>query len=355
MKKEKSLGYFTELFMKDLIKALYELSKQYSKIGIDLKDVLPVPFNNLEKMHVKIYYYKKYDKIEFELRENKGYFSYEVVYGDSIRARIHETDDRGRGSIFHHAEPYYDVNNRSSSIKVVAYGMYFSFDSFVYRLNNIDELALEIVKSFVGPYIYHLEGHTENYLIYLKFVANNFLKLIMDENTPELVIDKFLEVNSIILKEGLGLEHLIHQATLENVLDIYPHDLKPDLIGFNMMERRWEIIDYKKSNRGVLKNIGRTRTGFTAEVHSLGDQLRDYCEYFGEKTHRDYVKNKYKVDIEYPTTVGVIGLLEKELERDFNRIIRDEPRWFKVVPYNYLYNNFVSFIKNVENINGGVF
>lgn len=355
LKKEKSLGYFTEYFVKRLIKSFYSLSKEYEKIGINLKEILPVPFNNLENMYVRVNYYKTTGRIEFSFREDKGYFSYTFIEGDEYRAHLFEKDDDGRGVIYNHGEPRFDKKTNNYTIQIVAFGMNFSFESFVYRLNNTDELALEVIKTYVGSHLYYLEGGNENYLLYLRAIANDFLHLIMDRNTPELVIDNFLEKNSVILKEGLGLEKLVHQVILKNVIDEFPHDLKPDAIGYNIREKRWEIVDYKKTNKNILKNVDRTRTGLTSHVHTLRDQLKDYYTYFEEKTHRDFVKNKYAVDIRYPGTVGIIGVLEKNLENDFNRLLEDEPRWFKVVPYNYLYDNFVEYIKTVESISGGDF
>lgn len=353
VRNEKSLGYFTEFFVKRLVKSFYSLSKEYSKIGIDLVKILPVPFNNLENMYVGVNYYKSTGRIEFFFREEKGYFSYSVVENDDYRAYLFEKEDEGRGVIYNRAEPRFDGKTNNYAIKIVSFGMNFSFQSFVYRLNNTDELALEVIKTYVGSHLYYLEGGNENYLLYLKNTANDFLHLIMDDNTPELVIDDFLENNNIILKEGLGLEKLIHQVTLKNIIGELPHDLKPDVIGYNIRDKRWEIVDYKKTNKKIMKNVNKTRTGLTSQVHSLRDQLKDYYKYFEEKSHRDFFNKKYNTDIRYPCTIGVVGTLEKSLENDFNRLLEDEPRWFKIIPYNYLYDNFMKYINTVESINGG--
>ena len=90
--------------------------------------------------------------------------------------------------------------------------------------------------------------------------------------------------------------------------------------------------------------------GFKAEVYDLKNQLRDYVEYFEEKVQRDYFLKKYRINIEYPKAIGIIGNVYENEQTTFNKLIKDSPNWFKVVPYNYLYDNFCRFVDLAYNL-----
>ena len=214
-------------------------------------------------------------------------------------------------------------------------------------LENIKEFAIDFLNSNRDLDKYKDEYDRQEYLKYLSKLKDECKIYFFNENTPELVIDKFLEKNPVILERGLHLEKLNHQLTLKNILNKYEHDLKPDLIAFDTLNKKWVVVDYKKAKRKIIKNLHKVRTGFKSDISNLRNQLKDYLEYFEEEDHRKYVKKTYKIDIKYPDAIGIIGHINFEEEEDFNRLIKDEPRWFRVMPYNYLYDSFCKYVEMI--------
>ena len=166
-------------------------------------------------------------------------------------------------------------------------------------LENIKEFAIDFLNSNRDLYKYKDKYDRQEYLKYLGKLKGECKVYFLNENTPELVIDKFLERNPVILERGLHLEKLNHQLTLKNILNKYEHDLKPDLIAFDTLNKKWVVVDYKKAKRKIIKNLHKVRTGFKSEVGDLKNQLNDYLEYFEEEDQRNYVKKTYKIDIKY--------------------------------------------------------
>lgn len=107
-------------------------------------------------------------------------------------------------------------------------------------------------------------------------------------------------------------------------------------------------MDYKKTKRNIIKNLNKVRTGLKAEVHDLKNQLLDYLEYFEEKDHREHILKKYNLDIHYPNGIGIIGNVDEKEQVAFNRLMHNEPKWFKVIPYNYLYDSFCRYVEKYK-------
>ncbi|MFR0001624.1 MAG: Shedu anti-phage system protein SduA domain-containing protein [Intestinibacter bartlettii] len=214
-------------------------------------------------------------------------------------------------------------------------------------LENIKEFAIDFLNSNRDLYKYKDKYDRQEYLKYLGKLKGECKVYFLNENTPELVIDKFLERNPVILERGLHLEKLNHQLTLKNILNKYEHDLKPDLIAFDTLNKKWVVVDYKKAKRKIIKNLHKVRTGFKSEVGDLKNQLNDYLEYFEEEDQRNYVKKTYKIDIKYPDGIGIIGQIDSEEKEAFNRLMKNEPRWFRVMPYNYLYDSFCKYVEMI--------
>lgn len=64
--------------------------------------------------------------------------------------------------------------------------------------------------------------------------------------------------------------------------------------------------------------------------------VRDYVEYFEEKEGRTYFNQKYGEYIENPNSIGIIGVVDENEVKDFNRQEKTLPRWIEIIPYNYL-------------------
>ncbi|MEJ9227511.1 hypothetical protein [Priestia aryabhattai] len=351
MEKSQFLGYLNKEFINNFVEAIKNYNTDYKKMRIEIMPALPKPFRNINKLAINTIYIENVDYLVIHFSSgNKFTIDYTIQDRNIFLESLLEAEE----GVFYETSSIDEVLTQDTGGFVI----YLSYEAFMKRYKEPKEFAHEIIRTNVDYYSEYTKFqlnwsskdhiNKDSYISNLKGIADQFHKLIYDENTPELTIDKFLEDNSIILKGALKLDKLKHQCVLENTLSKYAHDLRPDLIGYDTFEKNWVIVDYKKANKNLMKNIDKTRTGLKSEVHSLRDQLYDYVEYFDEDQHRKEFKKKYKVNVEHPSAIGIIGKLDNNLSNEFNRLLKNEPRWLKLIPYNYLYENFISFIESGE-------
>jgi len=253
------------------------------------------------------------------------------------------------------------INNLSIDIPFVGptmleYVLVMSYPVFLDRLKSARDLARDIVMGYFKYFqingIMYSPSSTQasQYKQYLETIKLQMGQLFFNDNIYEREIDKFIENNPIILEHCLDLVLVIHQVELKDLVKKYGQNLKPDLIGYRQDKKQWAIVDYKRAKRTIIKNSGQVRTSFRAEVSDLQAQLKDYREYFQEHIQRQYCKETYGHDIEFPTTIGVIGRIAQTEIKDFNRLQEDLPRWIDIVPYNYMYDRFSRFIDTVNKL-----
>lgn len=277
--------------------------------------------------------------IVFNASRTKDDFSFVVVRGNPIPVPAFEfTGQEGESYIIG-----ITLKSKHQTFPV-DYSFVFSHTGFVNRVRNIKEFAIDIIKSTIDFNRYRELDEKRQYMLYLDDLKQQMGELFFDETVGELTIDKFIESNPIILEHGLNLIKPKHQVVLKNILGIYEHDLKPDLIAFDLMEKNWLIVDYKKAKRTIIKNLNKVRTGFKAEVNDLENQLYDYIEYFEEREHREFVNQTYQIPINDPNAIGLIGNVNIQEKPAFTRLMKNKARWFKVIPYNYLFDNFSRYV-----------
>ncbi len=342
------LSKVVEKFCKDFLKEIEDLSNTLSKLGINnIKSSLPSPFRGEAKTKIVANY--SFDKKQLFLMFNKSEndsFSFLPVRGNPIPFDIFIFEGTGVGS-----SSFQDITLGDGIGAInIEFAFILSHAGFIYRLNNVREFTINFINAHSDHYIYNKQHTNESYSSYLEHLKLQLSELFFDEKVPELAIDKFLENNPIVLKRGLQLENLNHQVVLKNLLNKYEHDLKPDLIAFNTLNKCWVIVDYKRAKRSIIKNLGKVRMGFTSDVNNLENQLLDYKEYFEEKEHREYVVKNYKLDIQLPSAIGIIGNVSIEEQIAFTRLMRNKPQWFSVIPYNYLYDNFCRYVEEVKEL-----
>lgn len=344
------LSRVIEKFSTDFINEVKKLNDTLNKLGIkDVEDTLPSPFNGNKSIDVNARF--SIDKRQIFIRFNESKdsrFNFEAVYGNPIPFNLINVDAKENDigmSILNNIV----VSNGQCDYKI-NYGFITTLAGFNKILNNIKEFSIEFINSNRDLKNYKTYNDKISYLNYLKQLKKVISNIFFNEETPELYIDKFLEKNPIILKNGLHLDNLKHQVVLKNVLDKYEHDLKPDLIAFDILNKKWVIIDYKRSKKKIIKNLNKVRSGFKADVHDLENQLHDYLEYFEEERHRNYIRNAYKINIKYPDAIGIIGNVKEDEQESFNRLMQNKPRWLNIMPYNYLYDSFCRYINFIEGV-----
>lgn len=332
------------MFSNKFIEEINNITDTLKGLKIDnIKRNLPSPFcgNNSIALEVLVSLEKKSMLFNFKSSNEE---KLEIIEVEGERTPLNLINI-GNDNTF---EGIVNIKNSNLNGLLIEYGFILSFNGFGKRIVNIKEFALDFINSNRDLNNYKNENDKIEYIYYLKKVKEEFLKLISDENTPELVIDKFLEDNNIILQRGLHLDKFMHQVVMKNLLGKYEHDLKPDLIAYDVLNNKWVIVDYKKAKKSLIKNLNKVRTGFKADINDLENQLLDYIEYFEEEEHREYIKNEYKCDLKYPDAIGIIGSIKAEEQVAFNRLMKNKPRWFSVMPYNYLYDSFCRYVEHVE-------
>jgi len=331
-----------ERFCVGFITELDQLRETLSKCGVDVSNALPTPFKRKSPINILAFYSidRRHVMIVFNEGKEDG-FQFSAKMGNVEPLGVVGFNSDGD---FENVIASLTLQRGSTKL-AIDYSFISSYSVFINRLDNLKEFTYDFVRSHIGQYKYHQRSRgKQDYINDLNTIRSQMAKLFFDETINEMVIDKFIEDNPIILEHGLNLIKPTHQAVLKNVLDKYDQDFRPDLIAFDVLEKVWAIVDYKKAKRKIIKNIDKARTGFKAEVHALKDQLRDYVEYFEEKEHRKYYHKTYRENIELTKAIGIIGNIDSCEQVAFNRLVKDEPKWFSVVPYNYLYDSFSRYV-----------
>lgn len=342
------LSRVIEKFSKDFINEVKELNYTLNKLGIQgVEDSLPSPFNGNKNIQITACFSIDKKQIFINFNENKNsQFIFTSVCGNPVPSGLFnfDTEENDVGiSIMQNVVLSQGQNNYK-----IDYGFVTTLAGFNKIVKNIKEFSIEFITSNRDLNKYKTYNDKISYLNYLKKLKKVISTIFFDENTQELYIDKFLEENPVILKAGLHLDNLNHQVILKNILDKYEHDLKPDLIAYDMLKKKWLIIDYKRAKRKIIKNFGKVRSGFKADVNDLENQLYDYLEYFEEEAHRNYIEKTYKISMKHPDAIGIIGNVNEEEQETFNRLMQNKPRWFSLIPYNYLYDSFCRYIDLIE-------
>lgn len=234
------------------------------------------------------------------------------------------------------------------------------FCSIINRTDLSSINPSENVRNLIKAYYNHYEEHkktydrssetTKDWKLRQRKKLDEFKALInSDKASNEQEIDKYLEINPELITNCFDLFNLKHQVLLKDELGKYGQDLKPDLLGYNKFEHNWIIVDYKRADKKLIKNAGKVRTSLKSEVNDLKGQLNDYKEYFDEHLHREYVKKEYKIDITHPNTIGIIGKVNSRERQELNRLLHNEPRWFRIYPYNFIIDKFEQYINDMPN------
>lgn len=346
------LGNLVFNFCNEFIGEVSSIIAILNRIGLkDIESSLPNTLKSKSNISITCYFSidKKQMFISFNQDKNTK-FEFVPIYGEPIpfnifKIGLNETDT---GMI-----TFNNLTLQRGKAKLnIEYGFATTLSGFSEMASNVPEFTIDLINANRDLYKYKDKGDKLGYLNYLKELKQEMLIMFSNEDTPELTIDKFLEVHPVVLQRGLHLDQLQHQVILKNVLEKYEHDLKPDLIAYDTLNKKWVIVDYKKAKKNIIKNINKVRTGFKSSVNDLENQLNDYLEYFEEEEQRSYVRKTYKIDIKYPDAIGIIGNVNLEERDAFNRLMQNKPRWLNIMPYNYLYDGFCNYIKIIEgNIN----
>ena len=230
----------------------------------------------------------------------------------------------------------------------IDYALVFSCKVFQEKYNNLKEYVDDLSKIYWDYFVENMPKET--YMEKHEKIKLEMERLFFDESILEKEIDDFISENDVILEQCLGLINPLRQVKLENIHGDNPKDFKPDLIAYDQNEKIWKVVDYKRAKRNIIRNVGKARSYFKAEVTELEVQLDDYLEYFKDKGQQKHFQEKYNYLIEYPGAIGLIGNIIDSEEKEFNRIKRRLPRWLDIIPYNYLYERYCRYLETVRQV-----
>jgi hypothetical protein len=130
-----------------------------------------------------------------------------------------------------------------------------------------------------------------------------FEALLKTDRLREADIQSFLERHPQLL-EALGYGNVYSQVMLEREDGSY---LKPDFILEPIGEDWADILDIKLPDVRIAVG-SRDRKTFSAAVHELAAQLREYAAYFEDERLAKRVQDKYGIRAYRPRLIGVVGL-----------------------------------------------
>lgn len=364
-----------EEFSRNFILELNKLKESLNKFDMDLSKALPETFNG-ESIAVEAVYShdKKHILLMFKRSEtfnfhwllcNGDVFNTLAPYGawNNSPAAFSVRDSTNidlKNFIIEGGKPFelygnidiiineLELNVPYRGLVKIDYAFVLSCEVFIQRFENLKQYVDDFARAHWEYYIQ--DKPKDEFQQSYEEIKFEMERLFFDETILEQEIDDFISENHMILEQCLGLIKPIRQGDLKNVHGDNPKDFRPDLIAYDQNNHVWKIVDYKRAKRKIIRNEGKARAHFKAEITELEAQLHDYIEYFEDKEQRDYFLKKYGVSIEYPEAVGIIGNVNHSEVKEFNRIKGRRPRWLEIIPYNYLYERYCRFLDTVYKV-----
>ena len=171
---------------------------------------------------------------------------------------------------------------------------------------------------------------------------NRFIELVGNSKTTEPQLTKFLEQpeNKFILTMGF-LSKEIHPQLMLEWQSQNKNDIQPDFLivrpnGFA------DIVEFKLPDTKSKTVVGKSnRETFSAEMNAYISQTRVYREYFEDPNNRNWVKEKFKIDVRYPKRYLVVGR-RWDFPNDVWKEIIDDYKDIEIITFDELVDGVVS-------------
>ncbi|HDR4898584.1 TPA: hypothetical protein QCR38_000751 [Bacillus cereus] len=370
-------GKDLEKFVVDFITELNSLKESLANFNIELDKALPKAFNGGNVAAKAVYSHDHQHVLIMFERSNEFQFESNICMGDVFNTldpsgtwkkqrnaivRIEESNVSlknvmlaGGGKPFEIFGDSIDIIIEDLEMEVpyrgivnIDYALVFSTKVFCEKCHNLRQYVEDLSKVY---WDYFKENTPkETFMQKHEKIKQEMERLFFNETILEQEIDDFISENDVILEQCLGLINPLRQVKLENIHGDNPKDFKPDLIAYDQDNKVWKVVDYKRAKRNIIRNNGKARAYFKAEVTELEAQLDDYLEYFKDKKQQKHFQEKYNYLIEYPGAIGLIGNIGNQEEKEFSRIKRRLPRWLDIIPYNYLYERYCRYLETVRQV-----
>src|SRR5438132_2049229 len=113
-------------------------------------------------------------------------------------------------------------------------------------------------------------------------------RLIECDTASEGDFQKWFEHNPVVF-DLLGYQKVLpHPRLTDDGAELYV----PDFLA-QRVDGLWEIVEIKRSDTKVLKDVAR-RSAFYSAMETYISQCREYAQYFNDKAHRDEFHARYR-------------------------------------------------------------
>lgn len=227
-----------------------------------------------------------------------------------------------------------------------------SLDSFVAKVGKECAWPVEQSNDLRGIH-YVADDLVEGYKL-----SGQFANLYLVPSIREPNIGKFLHRNPDILRTALECSDLLYEKPFKWIegKDVPEKDIQPDFMLKSLMRETWDICDLKKPllERHNLTKGEHSRRRFVDEVGEGIAQLANYGEYFSYPANSGYAREKYRIEVNSPKFILVIGNYENadyDAIREASRSLREE---YAIVDYDTLRSAYLAGMRKKSEAGDGI-
>lgn len=177
-------------------------------------------------------------------------------------------------------------------------------------------------------------------------LAGQFVNIFLIPSLPETTIGKFLVENPTFVKRAFSCKNFLYEKELEWIEGNPNPDeksIRPDL----MLEKEngfYDICDLKTaalSKQRITRGEHRRRR-FIDYVHEGMAQLGNYEDYFKFEKNRAYAFSKFKIKVDQPNLILVVGNYENAPRNEIEEASRMLRPNFQIIDYDTLNSMFLN-------------
>ena len=184
--------------------------------------------------------------------------------------------------------------------------------------------------------------HKEDYKYNKLPQINRFIELIGSSKNTETTLTKFLEQqeNRFILTMGI-LSKEIHPQLILKWQSQEKNDIMPDFLVVRPNGYA-DIVEFKLPKIKSKTVVGKSnRETFSAEINAYISQTRVYKEYFEDPNNRNWVKEKFGINVRHPKRFLIVGR-RWDFTNDVWKEIIDEYRDVEIITFDELIDGIVT-------------
>lgn len=240
-----------------------------------------------------------------------------------------------------------------------------SYERF-YRMKDVLHLSIasktlarkDLINDLNGQCIWPVNNSDNTYgmhyvpndLIESYKLSGQFANLFLVPGIREPNIGKFLHNNSALIMKALDYGDLLYEKPfkwMQGNPDSSELEIQPDFMLKPNGANYWDICDIKKplQNKANITTGGHARRKFIEEVNDGIAQLANYEQYFSFSVNVKYAKEKYKVEVNSPKLILIIGSYENSNIEEIKEASRQLKNNFTIMDYDSLNAAYLAGIR----------